>query len=467
MFDPEVKEPQETEIFRTPVRQTFETQPRGEGEAPYPKERIYADAHYEPAGESTVPPRYYTPPEKTSRTVKVKKAKQKRGIGVFPAICMCLVCALLGGMLAGGLLSSQYNARLAALEGDVSENARAIEAAKSSSQTASPVPMLNASGSLDAAQIYAQSLEQVVGITTEVVYRNYFGQTVSSPVSGSGFIISADGYILTNFHVIEYAYESKKSATVMTYDGTEYKAEIVGADEGNDIAVLKIDAEGLNPVTFADSDSIAVGDTVYAVGNPLGELDFTMTTGMVSALDRTITADENYVPINMFQIDAAVNPGNSGGPVYNAAGQVIGVVTAKSSATGVEGLGFAVPANDAVNIANELMENGFVISRVQLGITTRTLSYSAARYYGQAVGVYVVAVNEGSCAEKAGLKPGDIIAGVAGKDTPTYEALKTVLRGYAPGDEVELTIYRNDSEHTLTVTLDAADETSPNNQRNN
>ena len=207
-----------------------------------------------------------------------------------------------------------------------------------------------------------------------------------------------------------------------------------------------------------------MGDTVYAVGNPLGELDFTMTTGMVSALDRTITTEENFVPINMFQIDAAVNPGNSGGPVYNAAGQVIGVVTAKTSATGVEGLGFAVPSNDAVNIANELMENGFVVSRVQLGITTRTLSSSAARYYGQAAGVYVVEVAEGSCAEKGGLKPGDTITAVAGKETATYEALKTVLRGYAPGDEVELTIYRNGKERTITVALDPADEFSPNNQ---
>jgi serine protease Do len=320
-------------------------------------------------------------------------------------------------------------------------------------------------GNLSAGEIYSLACQQVVGITTEVTLTNSFGQTSSSAVAGTGFIIAEDGYILTNNHVVAYAVQGGYDVTVMTYDGTKYTAQIVGADEGNDIAVLKIDATGLNPVTFADSDSIAVGDTVYAVGNPLGELDFTMTTGLVSALDRTITTEENYVPINMFQIDAAVNPGNSGGPVYNAAGQVIGVVTAKSSATGVEGLGFAVPANDAVTIANELMENGFVVSRVQLGITTRTLSASAARYYGQQTGVYVVSVNEGSCAEAGGLKPGDVITAVEGKDTVSYEALKTVLRGYAPGDEVELTIYRNDSEETITVKLDPADESSPNNQR--
>ena len=422
--------------------------------------RSYTDAHFRPAEDaSDVPPRYYEP-EPARRREKTPETPKKHTFARLA--CLALVCSLLGGLVGAGVTTAVQD------RGSESEPTAAETSVPTVTTVAgTAVNSASTSGNLSSGEIYSLACQQVVGITTEVTQTNYFGQTSSSAVAGTGFIIAEDGYILTNNHVVAYAAQGGYDVTVMTYDGTEYKAEIVGADEGNDIAVLKIDAEGLNPVTFADSDSIAVGDTVYAVGNPLGELDFTMTTGMVSALDRTITAEENYVPINMFQIDAAVNPGNSGGPVYNAAGQVIGVVTAKSSATGVEGLGFAVPANDAVNIANELMENGFVISRVQLGITTRTLSYRAARYYGQAVGVYVVAVNEGSCAEKAGLKPGDIIAGVAGKDTPTYEALKTVLRGYAPGDEVELTIYRNDSEHTLTVTLDAADETSPNNQRNN
>ena len=424
--------------------------------------RFYTDAHFQPAEDlGDMPPRYYEP-EPARRREKTPAEKPKKRGGARIA-ALALVCSLLGGMMGAGITT---------MAGGFSRKPAAEVAAESGDtptvQTVAGVAVSASSeGNITPGEVYALACQQVVGVTTEITVKNYFGQTSSSAVAGTGFVISEDGYILTNNHVVSYAVEGGYEVTVVTYDGTSYKAEIVGADEGNDIAVLKIDAKGLNPVTFADSDSIAVGDTVYAVGNPLGELDFTMTQGLVSALDRTITTEENYVPINMFQIDAAVNPGNSGGPVYNAAGQVIGVVTAKSSATGVEGLGFAVPANDAVNIANELMENGFVISRVQLGITTRTLSYSAARYYGQAVGVYVVAVNEGSCAEKAGLKPGDIIAGVAGKDTPTYEALKTVLRGYAPGDEVELTIFRNDSEHTLTVTLDAADETSPNNQRNN
>ena len=402
------------------------------------------------------------------------KKKSRDGAKRFlRALCLVLVCALVSATVGYGVADYRMKSTpVKTTENRVvigSSTASAGKTAEKNETKALTVTGDEMSGN----EIYELARSQVVGIqvagTGSTV--NIFGQRTMTPaVSGSGFVISSDGYIATNCHVIEYAViygeQYGYQVTVITEDGTSYPAEIVGYDKDNDIAVLKIEATGLNAVAFGSSDNVLVGDKVYTVGNPLGELEYTMTSGIVSALDREITTEES-IAVNMFQIDAAVNSGNSGGPVYNAAGQVIGVVTAKSAATGVEGLGFAVPANDAVNIANELMENGFVISRVQLGITTRTLSYSAARYYGQAVGVYVVAVNEGSCAEKAGLKPGDIIAGVAGKDTPTYEALKTVLRGYAPGDEVELTIYRNDSEHTLTVTLDAADETSPNNQRNN
>ena len=421
--------------------------------------RSYTDAHFQPADNlSDVPPRYYEP-ESGRRARKAPETPKKHSFTTLA--CLALVCSLIGGLVGAGVATVATGRRAAAPE-------TVAETTGQPSVNTVPGAAVNTAasgGNLTAGEIYGLACQQVVGITTEITQKNYFGQVSTSAVAGTGFIISDDGYILTNSHVVSYAVNGGYDVTVMTYDGTRYTAEIVGADDGNDIAVLKIDATGLSPVTFADSESIAVGDTVYAVGNPLGELDFTMTTGLVSALDRTITTDESYVPINMFQIDAAINPGNSGGPVYNAAGQVIGVVTAKTSATGVEGLGFAIPANDAVTIANELMENGFVISRVQLGIETRTLSSSAARYYGQGAGVYVVTVNEGSCAEAGGMKPGDIITAVNGKDTATYEALKTVLRSYAPGDEIEVEVYRNDQEVTLKITLDAADENSPNNQR--
>ena len=232
-------------------------------------------------------------------------------------------------------------------------------------------------------------------------------------------------------------------------------------DEDNDIALLKIDASGVTPVTFGDSDSMAVGDTVYAVGNPLGELEFTMTSGMISALDRTITtSDGTDSGINMFQIDAAVNAGNSGGPVYNTSGQVIGIVTAKYSSSGVEGLGFAIPVNDAVAIANDLMKNGTVTDRAQLGITLQAIPSSAAQYYNMPDGAYVNSVNSGSCAEKAGLKAGDIITAIDDTTVSSGDALRSALRGYSAGESATLTVSRNGETLTLTVTFDRASDST-------
>lgn len=420
-------------------------QREAEPEAP----RSYEDASYHTQEQaSAVPPRYYTPDPPPARE---KKPKKSGGSKLFWKVaCLCLVCALLGGGV-GGVIGSSLSG------GPAAEGAAATPTPTSSGTL---VTQAASAGAMSASDIYAAACQQVVGITTELTYQNFFGQTSSQAVSGSGFIITEDGYILTNYHVISYAAQGNYAITVMTYDGTSYTAKIVGVDSSNDIAVLKIDATELTPVTFGDSDEMSVGDTVYAVGNPLGELQFTMTTGHVSALDRTITTDEGSVPINMFQIDAAVNSGNSGGPVYNDAGQVIGIVTAKYSSTGVEGLGFAIPINDAVNLANELMENGVVTNKVQLGITTQTVPASVAQYYNMVEGAYVYSVNAGSCAEKAGLQIGDIITAVGGKAVASSDALKAALRSFAPGDTTELTVYRGGKTVTVTVTLDEADEST-------
>ena len=420
-------------------------QREAEPEAP----RSYEDASYHTQEQaSAVPPRYYTPDPPPARE---KKPKKSGGSKLFWKVaCLCLVCALLGGGV-GGVIGASLSG------GPAAEEAAATPTPTSSGAL---VTQAASAGAMSASDIYAAACQQVVGITTELTYQNFFGQTSSQAVSGSGFIITEDGYILTNYHVISYAAQGNYAITVMTYDGTSYTAKIVGVDSSNDIAVLKIDATELTPVTFGDSDEMSVGDTVYAVGNPLGELQFTMTTGHVSALDRTITTDEGSVPINMFQIDAAVNSGNSGGPVYNDAGQVIGIVTAKYSSTGVEGLGFAIPINDAVNLANELMENGVVTNKVQLGITTQTVPASVAQYYNMVEGAYVYSVNAGSCAEKAGLQIGDIITAVGGKAVASSDALKAALRSFAPGDTTELTVYRGGKTVTVTVTLDEADEST-------
>lgn len=406
--------------------------------------RSYTDASYR-AAENDFPPRYYTPDPPRAKAPK----REKKG-GFMKAACLALACALLGGAVGGAIGSKVAKTTTPAIQ--QVQSAPAETAAASAKTTNAKA---TAAGKMTASDIYAAACQQVVGITTEVTTQNFFGQTTSAAVSGSGFIISSDGYILTNQHVISYAEAYGYDVTVMTYDGTSYTAKIVGSYASNDIAVLKIEAEGLTPVTFGDSDSITVGDTVYAVGNPLGELAYSMSTGHVSALDRTITTDESTAAINMFQIDAAVNEGNSGGPAYNDQGQVIGIVSAKASSSGVEGLGFAIPVNDAVSIANELIENGVVTNKVELGVSTQTIPSNVAKYYNMVEGAYLVTVEDGSCAQKAGLQIGDIITAIEGKSVTSSDALRAALRGYNPGDEVEITFYRAGETQTVTVTLDA------------
>ncbi len=415
-------------------------------------QKIYSDAHYVPENENTVPPRYYTPPEKP---VKAPKEKKPHGKWV-KALCLCLVCALLGGLCGAGIMAGSMNSRIVAVEQMLEEQTK--ETLSIGSQTSStPAPVSTTTAAKPIAAIYDQACNEVVGITTEVTYTNFFGQTSSSAVSGSGFIVSPDGYILTNYHVIEYAYKGNYAITVMLHDGTRYEASIVGVEDCNDIAVLKIDASGLDPVTFGDSDKLSVGDDVYAVGNPLGELEFSMTTGHVSALDRLITTDESSEAINMFQIDAAVNSGNSGGPVYNANGEVVGIVTAKYSDTGVEGLGFAIPINDAAKIANDLITKGYVTGKAYMGVSIDERYNSMySQYYNMPIGAFVKSVESGSCAESAGIQAGDIITRLGDVEITGYSDLKQAIKQYSAGDSAELELYRAGESRTLTVIFDEA-----------
>ena len=421
----------------------------------FEKESIYADAHYTPAGENTVPPRYYTPPEPKKT---VKKEKSGKGGRFIALICLCLVCAILGGVVGAGFMSGRLSERVASLEQSRSEAVLTQAAREAETAESAPVASQVSSGApLSAAQIYERACEQVVGITTEVTYTNFFGMNSSSAVSGTGFIVSADGYILTNYHVIELAAQNDKDVNVILRDGTRYVATIVGYEKYNDVAVLKIDAEGLSPVTFGNSGGISVGDTVYAVGNPLGELDFSMSTGHVSALDRLITSDESGVAINMFQIDAAVNSGNSGGPVYNAAGEVIGIVTAKSADTGVEGLGFAIPINDAVSIASDLITKGYVSGKAYMGVSIdQRYNSMYAQYWGMPLGAYVYSVESGSCADKAGVREKDIITAIGDRQITGYTDLTSALHSFSAGDTTEVTVYRGGEDITLTITFDEA-----------
>ena len=311
-------------------------------------QRIYSDAHYVRADESTAPPRYYTPPERTPRSSHT--VKNKKGASLGAVIASCLICAMLGGLGGAALVERRMDQRLAAAEQSIAaldESVRELPVLKQSS--AGSIAATAYGGEMSAGDVYDMACRQVVGVTSEITYTNFFGMRSSAAVSGSGFIITPDGYILTNYHVIEDAYKAGLDVTVIMYDGTRYPAQIVGVEADNDVAVLKIDADGLSAVTLGDSDSMRVGDTVYAVGNPLGELEFSMTTGHVSAKDRRIVTESNGDSISMFQIDAAVNTGNSGGPVYNARGEVVGIVTAKYKSSGVEGIGFVSACRSTPN----------------------------------------------------------------------------------------------------------------------
>ena len=245
--------------------------------------------------------------------------------------------------------------------------------------------------------------------------------------------------------------------TVTLFDGTEYEAKIAGTEGDNDLAIVKIEATGLTPATLGESSSIRVGDTVYAVGNPLGDLTFTMTTGTVTALNREVTTSEYSGSIEMLQIDAAVNEGNSGGPLYNKEGKVIGVVSAKSSGTGIEGIGFAIPIDDVTRIADDLMTKGYVSGKAAMGITINTdqnVISAMQSMYNMPDGAFVYGVNPGSAAEKAGIEKGDVITKMGETEIKSYSDLTLALKEYSAGDTASVTVYRSGDYLELSITFD-------------
>ena len=255
---------------------------------------------------------------------------------------------------------------------------------------------------------------------------------------GSGIILSADGYIVTNAHVVSGA----TSIKVVLNDNSEYNATVVGSDEKTDLAVLKIDATGLTPAEFGNSDQMQIGEQVIAIGNPGGlELAGTLTVGYVSAVNRPITTTGGST-IDCIQTDAAINPGNSGGALVNSYGQVIGINSQKIAATEYEGIGFAISINEAQPIINDLIEYGYVRGRVVMGITMQIIDPTFAAIYGYQPGIGVVSVEQNSPAAKAGLVAGDIITAIDGESITSQETLTSILEGHKPGDVIELTVYR-------------------------
>ena len=368
---------------------------------------------------------------------------QKTGVKVT---ALLLACAVVGGAAGygGAALSSSGKTTI-----------------RQSNRTASEITVKQVSGQtlMSPAEVYASTVNSVVSINCSSVSTNIFGQSVQSASSGSGFIITQDGYIVTNHHVVSGA----SSVTVTLYDGTEYPATVVGSDSDYDVAVLKINATDLQPVTLGNSSSVNVGDSVLAIGNPLGELTFSMSQGIVSCCDRAINVDGT--PFNMIQVDASINPGNSGGPLMNLYGEVVGIVSAKYSSysdTTVEGLGFAIPIGDVQAIITDIMENGQVTDKPSFGITAGTMTEQMAAQYQieQKSGAFVYSVNKGGAGEKAGLRMGDVITKVDSTDIASMEDLTAAKKGHKAGDTVTVTYFRDGSSHTTSLTFDVkADDT--------
>lgn len=318
------------------------------------------------------------------------------------------------------------------------------------------LPTYDSGKTLTAQEVYGINVDAVCGIATEVT-TNVFGQTASTAVVGSGFVLTEDGYVVTNNHVVE----GTDNVSVKLHDGSTYPAEVVGGDSLSDVALLKIEAEGLSHVAVGDSDAIAVGEGCIAIGNPLGELTFTMTGGYVSALPREINISGK--PISMFQTDAAINAGNSGGPLFDMAGNVIGITSAKisgitGSGASIEGVGFAIPINEALRVVYDLQEYGYVRGRAFLGVTVKELDAATADTYGLPVGPIVQSVVADSCADKAGIAVKDIILAFNGRTVQTYTQLMSALNKCSAGDEVTLRIYRAGAELDVTLTLDERPE---------
>ena len=284
-------------------------------------------------------------------------------------------------------------------------------------------------------------------------------QEYTETAAGSGIIISEDGYILTNNHVISGA----DKITVYVNSGEDdaeeqtYEATLVGSSENNDIAVLKIDAKGLNAATFGDSDQLEVGELAVAIGNPMGKVHGSVTAGIISAVEQELTIDD--VTINASQTDAAINPGNSGGALFDSYGNVIGVVYAKSSSVSIEGIGYAIPVNNIKELVEQMINDPDSVkdqtkgSQIMLGITIQNITEDMSKQYSMPVGVYITDVSTMSAAERAGLQKGDIIVGFAGEDVTTADELNAIKAKQTPGDTVAVKIDRNGKEMTLDLVI--------------
>lgn len=381
--------------------------------------------------------------------------KKKGGSGLSGKIvALALVCALVGGFIGAGVSSAATKVNKTSVQVSDREVAQ-VQTVKVDGKT-----------QMSMSEVYASNVNSVVSINVSSTSTNYFGQTVETAASGTGFFITQDGYILTNHHVISGA----STVKVTLYNGETYDATVIGSDEDYDIAVIKIDVTGATPVVLGDSSKVAIGESVAAVGNPLGELTFSMSEGIVSCVNRAVNVDGT--PFNMIQVDCSINPGNSGGPLFNSYGEVIGIVSAKYSSysnTTVEGIGFAIPINDVLAMVEDIMTDGYVTDKPYMGFVPQNMTAQMAMQYRYDVteGVFVCSVEEGSAADKAGLQMGDVITKIDDTTISDMTDLNAAKKSYRAGDTVTLTVYRGGKTMEVPLTFDAvpkATETSSSDQ---
>ena len=394
------------------------------------------------AGTPNTPSEYRYFPESQK-----KKKKQPWLLTVIAVLC----CSLLSGAMGvGGVLLMQHLQAEEVEELPEQDISYIMQGVRENSVI--EMVKVETGKLMTPAEVYAANVNSTVGITTSVT-TNFWGYQSTSAASGSGFIISDDGYILTNFHVIE----DSSSISVSMYNGESYDATLIGYDESNDIAVLKINAEGLAPVILGDSNNLNVGDSVVAIGNPLGELTFTLTSGAISAKDREVTLSGN-VTMNLLQTDCAINSGNSGGALFNLYGEVIGVTNAKystssSSSASIDNIGFAIPINSIMNIVESIIEKGY-ISKPYIGISVVDVS-AETQQYGIPAGAAIQSVTENGPAAQAGLQKGDVITAVEGKSMTSTELVNFVGQA-SVGQQIVFSIYRQGE--MLEITVDVGEQ---------
>ena len=470
MFHPEEENLDELNTFRPeepveePVFHEEHTEPQSQepgiyrGRGAGRKESPFADSPYvmnhRPTYQEPEQPRAerYEP-----RQEYVPRKKKKGGAGRKILACVAALALVVTSCgVTAHLVNRRWEDRTEAMEAAFSNQLTALqqqihEMSPENTGVSVSGSVESLAGGYSASQVYAQNVNSVVLIESTVP-TSVYGQMTTGMSSGSGFILSEDGYVVTNYHVIEGA----SAVNVVLVDRTTHPAQVVGYDSTNDIALLKVEANGLDAVVLGSSSDLIVGDQVVAIGNPLGELTSTLTVGYVSAKERTVNTDGTV--INMIQTDAAINSGNSGGPLFNMKGEVVGITTAKysgssSSGATIEGIGFAIPIDDVMEEIQELKEFGYIKS-AYLGVMVQNMDPSVANIYGLPIGAYVVGVEEGYCAEKAGIQVKDIIVAVGDVKVESLTDLTRALRDYEPGQKAKVTVYRGGSEHTLTVVLD-------------